>query len=126
MIQHLLEKWDSYLSVLLGVLLIALVKTANPLLLKYFKFYVFAMIAVVIFDTISNFKQHESLLWKGAAILSNGVVLVSCIYILQSLYTLIPFPLPQFSFMALPGFMFYLGIFLAVENLLWIFVYDHF
>ncbi len=126
MIQHFMDKWDSYLSVLLGILLIVAVKFAHPGVAAYFKYYVFLMIGVVIFDTIINFTQHESAMWKFSAILSNVIVLVSCIYILQSLYKVIPFALPSFSFMAGANFMLYLGIFLIVENLMWIFIYDHF
>ena len=64
MLKHLMDKWDSYLSILLGIFLIAITatKTVNPQLLMLFKYYVFAMVGVVIFDTIKNFSQHESML----------------------------------------------------------------
>ena len=133
MIKHLMDKWDSYLSILLGVFLIAIAaaKIANPQLLVLFKYYVFAMIGVVIFDTLKNFGQHESMLWKFSAILSNGIVLVSCIVILQQLFNLVTAvkisSLPLLSqLMAMPNFMLYLGIFLVIENALWVYVYDHF
>lgn len=133
MLKHIMDKWDSYLSILLGVFLIATAaaKIANPQLLALFKYYVFAMVGVVIFDTIKNFSQHESMLWKLAAILSNGIVLVSCIVILQQLYNIATavkissFPLLS-QLMAMPNFMLYLGIFLVIENALWVYVYDHF
>ena len=121
-----MEKWDSYLSVLLGILLIIVLKAGNPQLLIYFRYFVLIMIAVVIFDTLSNFAQHESLFWKFAAIASNGVVLLGCIYILQVMYKMLPsLSFPKFQFMMLPNFMIYMGIFLIIENLFWIFVYDH-
>ena len=133
MLKHLMDKWDSYLSILLGILLaaVAATKTTNPQFLLVFKYYVFAMIAVVIFDTVKNFSQHESLLWKLAAILSNGVVLASCIIILQQMFSTATAvnlsALPVLStLLSLPNFMLYLGIFLAVENAMWVYVYDHF
>ncbi len=127
MMQHIAEKWDSYMSVLLGILLVVILKTANPKILAFFKYYVFVMIGVVILDTIMNLGQHESMLWKFAAIASNGVVLVSCIFILQNTFKLfIQIKLPMLAFMQNPNFLVYLGIFLIIENLSWIYVYDHF
>ncbi len=132
MLKHLMDKWDSYLSILLGVFLIVAVKAnLNPQLLLFFKYYVFAMIGVVIFDTIKNFSQHESPLWKFAAILSNGIVLVSCVMILQQLFSIATAvkisSLPLLSqLLTMPNFMLYLGIFLAVENAMWVYAYDHF
>ena len=133
MLKHLMDKWDSYLSILLGVFLIVVAKVANlnPKLLLFFKYYVFVMIAVVIFDTIKNFGQHESMLWKLAAILSNGIVLVSCIIIMQQMFSIATAvnlsALPVLStLLSLPNFMLYLGIFLTVENAMWVYVYDHF
>lgn len=135
MLKHLMDKWDSYLSILLGVFLIAFAATnitkSNPQLLLLFKYYTFAMIGVVIFDTVKNFGQHESMLWKMAAILSNGTVFASCVIILQHLFNIATAvklsSLPLLSqLIAMPSFMLYLGIFLVVENALWVFVYDHF
>ena len=133
MLKHLMDKWDSYLSILLGILLaaVAATKTTNPQFLLVFKYYVFAMIGVVVFDTIKNFSQHESLLWKLAAILSNGVVLASCIIILQQMFSTATAvnlsALPVLStLLSLPNFMLYLRIFLAVENAMWVYVYDRF
>lgn len=127
MLQHIMEKWDSYLSVLLGVFLIVAVKVSNTKIMLYFKYYIFLMIGVVIIDTIMNFGQHESIVWKLAAILSNGVVFVACIYMLQQLFRMFTaIKLPVMQFFSHPNFMVYLGIFLIVENLLWIYVYDHF
>lgn len=132
MMKHLMDKWDSYLSILLGVFLIAVAKmVASPKYVLFFKYYVFLMIGVVIFDTIKNFGQHESAFWKFSAILSNGIVLASCIAILQQVFKIATSiqlsSLPLLSkLMAMPNFMLYLGIFLVIENALWIFVYDHF
>ncbi len=133
MIKHLMDKWDSYLSILLGVFLIIAVKWAgvNAQLLQFFKYYVFTMIGVVIFDTVKNFSQHESMIWKVAAIVSNGIALVSCALILQKLFSIATAvqlsSLPLLSqIIAVPNFMLYLGIFLAVENAMWVYVYDHF
>lgn len=133
MLMHIMDKWDSYLSILLGVFIIAITaaKIDNPQLLLLFKYYVFAMIGVVIFDTIKNFSQHESMLWKVAAILSNSVVLVSCVIILQKMFSIATAvnlsALPLLSkLLSLPNFTLYLGIFLIIENALWVYVYDHF
>ena len=133
MLKHIMDKWDSYLSILLGIFLIAAVKVTNlnPKLLLFFKYYVFIMIAVVIFDTLKNFGQHESALWKLAAILSNGTVFASCVIMLQQMFSIATAvnlsALPLLSkLLALPNFMLYLGIFLAIENALWVYVYDHF
>ena len=133
MIKHLMDKWDSYLSILLGVFLIIAVKWAgvNAQLLQFFKYYVFTMIGVVIFDTVKNFSQHESMIWKVAAIVSNGIALVSCALILQKLFSIATAvqlsSLPLLSkLLAMPNFMLYLGIFLIIENALWVYVYDHF
>ena len=135
MLKHIMDKWDSYLSILLGVFLVIIAATkaatANPQLLALFRYYVFIMIGVVIFDTIKNFSQHESALWKMAAIASNGIVLGSCVIILEKLFgtafPLVVSSLPVLSkFTALPSFMLYLGIFLIIENALWAYVYDHF
>ncbi len=135
MLKHLMDKWDSYLSVLLGVFLIVIAATeianSNPQLLTLFKYYVFVMIGVAIFDTVKNFGQHESMFWKFAAIASNGIVLVSCVIILQRMFSIATAvslsALPLLSkLLQLPNFMLYLGIFLAVENALWVYVYDHF
>ena len=133
MLKHLMDKWDSYLSILLGIFLIAITatKTVNPQLLMLFKYYVFAMVGVVIFDTIKNFSQHESMLWKLAAILSNGIVLASCMLILEKMFSFATAlkisSLPQLQpLLALPNFMLYLGIFLVIENAMWVYVYDHF
>ncbi len=133
MLKHIMDKWDTFLSILLGVFLIAAVKWAgiSPQLLQFFKYYVFAMIGVVIFDTVQNFSQHESMIWKAAAVVSNGIVLVSCVIILQRLFStatavsLSSLPLLS-NAMAMPSFLFYLGIFLVIENAMWAFVYDHF
>ena len=135
MLKHIMDKWDSYMGVLLGIFLIIIaatkIATANPQLLLFFKYYVFVMIGVVIFDTIKNFGQHESMLWKLAAIASNGIVLAGCVIILEKLFGM-SFPLTISSLpllsqlVAVPNFMLYLGIFLAVENLMWVYVYDHF
>src|SRR3989338_11713844 len=133
MLKHLMDKWDSYLSILLGVFLVVAAKVANlnPKLMLLFKYYVFIMIAVVIFDTLKNFGQHESALWKIAAILSNGTVLASCAIILQKMFSIAAAAkistLPLISkLLSLPNLMLYLGIFLIIENMLWVFVYDHF
>ncbi len=127
MLQHIMDKWDSYLSVLLGILLITAVKVANPKLLYYFKFFVFFMIGVVILDTILNFGQHESIMWKLAAIVSNAIVLASCIFILKALFRMLPaVSSPAIPLLSHPQFLTYLGVFLIVENLMWIFIYDHF
>ncbi|MBI3037385.1 hypothetical protein HYY73_06590 [Candidatus Woesearchaeota archaeon] len=133
MLKHIMDKWDSYLSILLGVFLaaIAAMSITNPKLMMTFKYYVFLMIGVVIFDTVKNFGQHESALWKMAAILSNGIVLVSCAIILQQMFSMLTAAkissLPLLSkLMAMPNFMLYLGIFLIIENALWVYVYDHF
>lgn len=133
MLKHIMDKWDTYLSMLLGALLIAAVKWTgiNPQLLQAFKYYVFAMIGVVIFDTVRNFSQHESMLWKLAAILSNGTVLASCVVILEKLFNISASvqlsSLPLLSkFILMPNFMLYLGIFLIAENAMWTYVYDHF
>ncbi len=132
MMKHLMDKWDSYLSILLGALLIIVAKASiSTKLVLLFKYYVFIMMAVVIFDTVKNFTQHESALWKFAAILSNGIVLASCVIILQQLFkvaTAIQLSsLPLLSKLILmPNFMLYLGIFLVIENAMWIFIYDHF
>ncbi len=133
MLKHLMDKWDSYLSILLGVFLVVVAKVANlnPQLLMLFKYYIFIMIAVVIFDTVKNFGQHESIFWKMAAILSNGIVLVSCVIILQKMFnvatavSLSAVPLLS-KLLSLPNFMLFLGIFLIIENALWVYVYDHF
>jgi len=129
---HLVDKWDSYMSILLGVFLAIATKIPglNPALLQLFQYYVLAMIAVVIFDTIKNFWQHENALWKGAAILSNFIVLISCILILGKIFwfgfAIVITSLPFISgLLAIPNFMLYLGIFLAIENALWAYVYDH-
>ena len=119
-------------TILLGVFLVVVAKAAlNPKLITLFKYYIFIMIAVVIFDTVKNFTQHESASWKFAAILSNGIVLASCVIILQQMFkvaTAIQLSaLPLLSKLILmPNFMLFLGIFLIVENALWIFIYDHF
>ncbi|MBI2581111.1 hypothetical protein HYV85_04895 [Candidatus Woesearchaeota archaeon] len=133
MLRHLMDKWDSYLSILLGIFVAVVAKVANlnPKLMVVFKYYVFIMIAVVIFDTLKNFGQHESMLWKFAAILSNGTVLVSCVIILQKMFNVATAvslsALPLLSkLLALPNFTLFLGIFLIIENALWVFVYDHF
>ena len=133
MLKHIMDKWDSYLSILLGIFVIAIaaIKTVNPQLLLFFKYYVFVMIGVVIFDTVKNFGQHESMLWKMVAILSNGIVLASCIVILQKMFSIATAvnlsALPVLSkLLSLPNFMLYLGIFLVIENALWVYVYDHF
>lgn len=135
MLKHLMDKWDSYLSVLLGVFLIVIAATkianSNPQLLALFKYYVFVMIGVAIFDTAKNFGQHESMFWKLAAIGSNGIVLASCVIILQQQFSIATAvkisSLPLLSqLLAMPNFMLYLGVFLAVENALWVYVYDHF
>ena len=133
MLKHLMDKWDSYLSILLGVFLIAAVtvKNLNPQLLLFFKYYVFVMVGVVIFDTVKNFGQHESVLWKLAAILSNAIVLVSCVIILQQMFSIATAvnlsALPLLSnLLSLQNLMLYLGIFLAIENAMWVYVYDHF
>ncbi len=135
MLKHIMDKWDSYMGVLLGIFLIIIaatkIATANPQLLLFFKYYVFVMVAVVIFDTVKNFSQHESALWKFAAIASNGIVLAGCVIILEKLFGM-SFPLAVSSLpllsqlVAVPNFMLYLGIFLVIENALWVFVYDHF
>lgn len=135
MFGHIMDKWDSYLSILLGAFLIVFAATkiasSNPQLLLLFKYYIFVMIGVVIFDTIKNFGQHESIFWKLAAILSNAIVLVSCVIILQKMFSMATSvslaSLPLLSqLLPMPSFMLYLGIFLAVENALWVFVYDYF
>lgn len=70
-----MEKWDSYLSVLLGIFVSIVAKAVvSPKLLLLFKYYVFAMMGVVVFDTIKNVGQHESVFWKFAAIISNGIL----------------------------------------------------
>ena len=135
MLKHIMDKWDSYMGILLGIFLIIIAATkiaaANPQLLLFFKYYVFVMIAVVIFDTFKNFGQHESMLWKLAAIASNGIVLAGCVIILEKLFGM-SFPLAVSSLpllsqlVVIPNFMLYLGIFLVIENALWVFVYDHF
>ena len=135
MLKHILDKWDSYLSILLGVFLIVIVAakiaTANPQLLVFFKYYVFVMVGVVIFDTVKNFSQHESMLWKLAAIASNAIVLAGCVIILEKMFNFTAAvaitSLPLLSqLVAVPSFMLYLGIFLVIENALWVYVYDHF
>lgn len=135
MLQHLMDKWDSYLSILLGIFLVVIavtkITTSNPQMLLLFKYYVFVMIGVVIFDTVKNFSQHEGMIWKLTAIISNATVLASCILILQQLFGIATAvkiaSLPLLSkFVAMPSFMLYLGIFLIIENALWVFVYDHF
>ena len=132
MLKHLLEKWDSYLSILLGVFVAVSAKAnLNPQAMLLYKYFVFAMIGVVIFDTIKNFGQHESMFWKLAAIASNGTVLASCIIILEKTFKMAfqlsvsSLPLLQ-QFLATQNSMLYLGIFLAVENALWVYMYDHF
>ncbi len=132
MLKHMMDKWDSYLSILLGVFLAVAAKAnLSPQLLLFFKYYVFVMIAVVIFDTLKNFGQHESAVWKVAAIASNGIVLASCMLILEKMFAIATAvkisSLPQLQpLLPLPNFMLYLGIFLAIENALWVFVFDHF
>ncbi|HIG98241.1 TPA: hypothetical protein HA231_02370 [Candidatus Woesearchaeota archaeon] len=88
------------------------------------------MVGVAVFDTVKNFGQHESAFWKAAAILSNGVVLFSCVVILQRTFGMLGAArlssLPILSkLIAMPDFMLYLGIFLVAENALWVYVYDH-
>ena len=133
MLKHIMDKWDSYLSILLGIFLIAAVtvKNLNPQMLLFFKYYVFVMVGVVIFDTLKNFGQHESVLWKLAAIASNAIVLVSCVVILQQMFSIATAvnlsALPVLSnLLSLSNFLAYLGIFLAIENAMWVYVYDHF
>lgn len=132
MLSHIMDKWDSYLSMLLGAFLaIAAKASMGAKTLDLFKYYVFFMIGVVIFDTIKNFGQHESAFWKFSAILSNGIVLASCVIILQQMFKIAAAvnlsSLPLLSkLMAMPNFLFYLGIFLVIENAMWIYVYDHF
>ena len=133
MFGHIMDKWDCYLTVLLGGAVMA-VATLNldPKLLAFFKYYVFAMIGVVIFDTFKNFSEHESPIWKFGAIASNAVVLLICLVILSKVFsvtalhfiTALPFQ-PYQAFLALPNALLYTGIFLIVENLMWIYVYDH-
>lgn len=129
---HLMEKWDSYLSILLGVFVIVAAKASlNAQLLLLFKYYVFLMIGVVVFDTVKNFGQHEGMVWKLAAIVSNATVLLSCIIILQQVFgmatAIMISSLPLLSsLVAMPNFMLYLGIFLIIENAMWVYVYDHF
>ena len=135
MLKHLMDKWDSYLSILLGVFLIIIaatkIATANPQLLLFFKYYVFVMVGVVIFDTVKNFGQHESVLWKLAAIASNAIVLVSCVIILQQMFSIATAvnlsTLPLLSnLLSMPNLIVYLGVFLVIENAMWVYVYDHF
>jgi hypothetical protein len=129
MFKHLIEKWDSYLSVLLGVfVLVAAQVTLSAKLMLWFKYYVFLMIGVVVFDTLKNFGEHENMMWKLFAILSNGLVLASCVILLEKIFNMtfvvkIVSLLPLFS---VPHFMVYLGIFLVIENIMWLYVYDHF
>jgi hypothetical protein len=129
MFNHLMEKWDSYLSVLLGIfVLIAAQVALSAKLMLWFKYYVFLMIGVVIFDTLKNFGEHENMMWKFFAILSNGLVLVSCVIILEKTFNLtlgikLLSLLPSFL---IPHLMIYIGIFLIIENLMWLYVYDHF
>lgn len=132
MFGHIMDKWDSYLSVLLGIfLVVAATASLNAQLLLYFKYYVFAMVGVAAFDTFKNFGEHESIVWKLAAIISNATVVLSCIIILQQMFKMLTTvsisSLPFLTkLMAMPSFMLYLGIFLIVENAMWIYVYDHF
>ena len=135
MLKHIMDKWDSYLSILLGIFLIIIaatkIATANPQMLMFFKYYVFVMVGVVIFDTVKNFGQHESLFWKLSAIASNAIVLVSCVIILQQMFSIATAvnlsTLPLLSkLLLLSNFHVYLGIFLAIENAMWVYVFDHF
>ncbi|MBI2144262.1 hypothetical protein HYU17_03885 [Candidatus Woesearchaeota archaeon] len=133
MFGHIMDKWDSYLSLLLGVFVVVVAKAASlsPKLHLWFKYYVFIMIGVVIFDTVKNFGQHEGPFWKMAAIASNAAVLASCAIILGKMFNIafaapiVALPLVK-PLLAMPNFMLYLGIFLIAENAMWIYVYDHF
>ncbi|HLD97142.1 MAG TPA: hypothetical protein VI934_02255 [Candidatus Nanoarchaeia archaeon] len=132
MFKHMMDKWDSYLSILLGVFVAVAAKAnLNQQAMLLFKYYLFIMIGVVIFDTVKNFSQHESAIWKVAAIASNGIVLASCMLILEKMFAIATAvklsSLPQMQhILALPNFMLYLGIFLVIENALWVYVFDHF
>ena len=129
MMQHLLDKYDSYLGKLLGVLLIVVVysKTENPIFLAFFHYFLFFMIGVAVFDTVKNFGEHENIFWKLLAIFSNALTAISCIFILQELYSLeLPVRISSLlPILTIPNFMVFLGAFIVMENFLWSYVYDH-
>lgn len=128
--QHFLEKWDSYLGKLFGVAVavFAFAKFEEPLALTGLKYFTFIMIGVAIFDTVTNFGQHESKFWHMAAVLSNLLMAASCILVLQYMLGFsLPFSIivPDFGIIAaIPNFFLYLGIALFIENALWTWVYD--
>lgn len=128
--QHFLEKWDSYLGKLFGVsvAVFAFAKFEEPLALTGLKYFAFVMIGVAIFDTVTNFGQHESKFWHVAAVFSNLFMAVSCILVLQFMLGFsFPFSIavPDFGITAaIPNFFLYLGIALFIENALWTWVYD--
>ncbi|MBI2133838.1 hypothetical protein HYU11_04105 [Candidatus Woesearchaeota archaeon] len=125
--QHFIEKWDSYLGKLFAVLVIgmALIGPQSPEVLRYFSYFVFAMIGVAAFDIVANWMQHESKFWHLAAVLSNIMMIVSCLFILQFMLSFtLPFRIPPLQIFEMQNFFLYLGIFLFIENSMWTWVYD--
>lgn len=126
--QHFLEKWDSYLGKLLGIaiVIVTLTKTENLVVLSFFRYFLFLMIGVAVFDIIVNFGQHESHFWRFAAVLSNLFTVASCLVMLQLVLGVsLPVQIPDFFIFHISNFMLYLGIFIFIENSLWTYVYDH-
>jgi len=125
-IEYLIDKWDSHLCMLLGVLLMIFASYPS-FLQQYFQYYVFLMITVVLIDTIKNFREHENIFWKLLALVSNGLVLASCLLILDFYYSMLPFSLSAMLPFTVDNVLFQrIGLLLLVENSLWAYVYDHF
>ena len=125
--QHLIDKWDCYLAVLLGIGTIILSRFPNPVFETYFRYYIFLMFIAIAVDIFINFESHESAIWKFAAITSNFFVVICALLILIVHYGI--GILVDLSFIPLygtPNFLLFIGAALILENLMWIFVYDHF
>ncbi len=126
--QHFIEKWDSYLGKLFGILVaaIAVIKPESPSILQYFSYFAFVMIGIAVFDIAANWTQHESKFWHLMAVLSNLIMIASSLIILHNMAGFaLPIAIPEFWLFTVPNFFLYLGIFLFVENSLWSWVYDH-
>ena len=129
--QHFIDKFDSYLGKLLGVLVIAvgLLKiTDNEYFLMFLKYFCFLMIAVAAFDIMRNLMDHESAFWKGLAIISNLFTILICVLLLQEIvgYLNVVLRLADFvPFITLPNFYLYLGAVVIVENMLWSYLFEH-
>lgn len=127
--QHLIDKWDSYLGKLFGLLLVAIAafSVKDPKLLALFRYFLFIMIAVAVFDVIRHWGSHESPFWHVLATASNAFTIAACIFLLQQMYGMeMGFKLASLSpVLSAPLFNLYLGAAIFAENLLWSYVYDH-